>query len=307
MTEDSPYFLAYFSDGLVHTTRYLSQAEYDEAVSALSIVNDLWSDYQLLSICTLNLQSYNQALEKFSTYAKEEEEILSVDHSSFALDMNRHLINFLNSFKMFLDHLMYTITHRYGKDSDVLSQYEESTKQQFDNVLAYRFISKLRDYSQHCSMPIHITTITIPTKSSNGNIARKLEIFLLRDKLLRDFDGWGAVVKRDIPKLPENIEIDPYLPAALSSLGVIFKEYVISRWPSIVESCRLVTRLAGENSSRLAIYCPPDRSSYEQSDVACEEEEEALTYEEDRITWDRLQLPVDELSKVLEYLGFNLD
>lgn len=307
MTEDSSYFLAYFSDGLMNITRYLSQAEYDEAVSARSIVNDLWPDYQLLSICTLNLQSYNQALERFSTYAKEEEEILSVDHSSFALDMNRHLINFLNSFKMILDHLTYTITHRYGKDSAVLSQYEESTKQQFDNVFAYRFISKLRDYSQHCSMPIHITTITMLTKPSNGNTARKLELFLLRDKLLQDFDGWGAVVKREIPKLPAKIEIDQYLPATLSSLGVIFKEFVTSRWPSIVESCRLVTRLAGENSSRLAIYCPPDRTSYEENEVACEEEEEALAYEEDGIGWDRLQLPVDELSKVLEYLGFDLD
>lgn len=79
----------------------------------------------------------------------------------------------------------------------------------YDAFFEYRFIYKLRNYSQHCGFPI--TNIEFDVKNNRqGNefeVNTRLNAFFNRDELLKNYDGWNVKIKQDIKNQPENFRV----------------------------------------------------------------------------------------------------
>jgi len=105
------------------------------------------------------------------------------------LQLNRLISNYLSSIRLFLDHSEYALHQKYGKNSLQLKEFKKTCSNVYDNNFSYRFLSKLRNYVQHCGMPIgHINinskVVNVnPTKSNH-----QLELQFDRDSLLKNFE-----------------------------------------------------------------------------------------------------------------------
>ena len=64
-------------------------------------------------------------------------------------------MNFLSSFKSFLDHWNQKLAHIHEeRDLDFVTEYKRITSSHYDRFFSYRFLSRLRNYVQHYALPI---------------------------------------------------------------------------------------------------------------------------------------------------------
>jgi len=124
------------------------------------------------------------------------------------LNFNRLFLNYLSSIKTFIDHNDTNIKRRYGKDSDEVKEFTKITNYYFDNSFAYRFFSKLRNYAQHCGMPLQEFAISVTRTEENGYVGSSELGFSPKD-LLENFDDWGRIVKEDLKKRSSNFPLAP--------------------------------------------------------------------------------------------------
>jgi len=103
---------------------------------------------------------------------------------NFKIESNRKLLNYLSSFRTLIDHIPVILDKNQKKDFSNYLTYL------FDNEFSYAFIYKLRNYSQHCGLPI-------TNYESKFDISLAY-IFLIMDVeiLLLNYDSWGAVKER---------------------------------------------------------------------------------------------------------------
>jgi len=62
-------------------------------------------------------------------------------------------MNFLSSFQSFLDHSQTHLAHA-DTSGKWKQRFKDCTHSFFDTVFAYRFLSRLRHYAQHCGSPL---------------------------------------------------------------------------------------------------------------------------------------------------------
>jgi hypothetical protein len=137
-------------------------------------------DQQLFEIVRTNYIEFAKAM---SGYLAEYVDNPSMNWSradEIIKEANRLILNFLSSVRTFLDHSELHLKRRYGKDSQQVKRYEEICSQQYDGEFSYRFVYQLRNYVQHCGMPV-------------GH-------FSLSSKLVDD--SWGKQLENEIRQLP---------------------------------------------------------------------------------------------------------
>lgn len=124
-------------------------------------------------------------------------------------EIDRRLINYLSSFKTFLDHYR-TRYYRIDRSKEnEFKAYEEATSFCFDNSFPYRFFSKLRNYAQHCGLPIGVIN-TNASLQADGTRLGEYRISFDRDELLQNNKEWGPV-KKDLTNQPRFMEMLPLI------------------------------------------------------------------------------------------------
>jgi len=118
------------------------------------------------------------------------------------IEINRIVINYLSSFRMFIDHCDRKIAKRFGKESQEYSNFKSLTNQAYDNTFVYRFVYKLRNFCQHCGIPV--TDLNI----NNLKDIVQLEFQFERDYLLNEYEEWGIKVKTDLKNMNEKTNIN---------------------------------------------------------------------------------------------------
>lgn len=92
----------------------------------------------------------------------------------------------------------------------------------YDGNVSYRFLYKLRNYAQHCGVPIHgIQFHSVPDKAGPNKPVHSMEVSCSRNRLLSEYDGWGAQLKTEISQMAPNIEINPHVDSLMRSLEAI--------------------------------------------------------------------------------------
>lgn len=199
----------------------LSEDEFRELTVAATTLTSFMSDQNLFYLVVLNLREFHETLIAYkNAYLNRHKG--GFDNRFYYLEINRCALNWLSSVRTYLDHTELTIKRRHGEQSSVWDDFRQLCSDAYDQRLEYRFMYKLRNYAQHCGFPIHNIRIDVtPKESDRTQPAYALTIASSRDKLLHDFDGWGASLKSEIARMPEMIRITPMMDGMTRHLEAI--------------------------------------------------------------------------------------
>lgn len=141
-------------------------------------------------------------------------------HEEIYIDLNRRIINFLSSFKTFIDNILYnsTIKKIYGKDSLEASEFTSKQKEWYHKYFAYRFLITLRDYAIHSRLPLQVVDV----EGSYEHKRKQKVITMLRiqlnktsllknEKMNRRFKSELALYNVKFPFLPILEQIKPVI------------------------------------------------------------------------------------------------
>jgi len=203
----------------IRLIRLISAIEMDSVNKAIKQIGDFGSCCTLYEMCEKNYQailSYHTAIK--NDFPSNRHRSYEYMEEAFQ-EMNRLILNYLSSFKTFIDHLTTRYTRLQRQGYPFLADYKKITAACYDGNLPYRFFSKLRDYVQHRGLPlgsIHIDEKAAP----DGNVDINISICFHRDTLISDYKKWGKV-KADLESQPEHMEPLPYLNGFQSQIQLI--------------------------------------------------------------------------------------
>lgn len=130
---------------------------------------------------------------------------------SLTLTTNRCLANYLASVKLFLDHTYTRLSRRYGKESSQLAAFRSATAAVFDAEPAYRILYKMRNFLQHCGMPIKLIHFSSAIGPDGTTVVHDCGILCDVDYLLESFSEWGKARADLIARAPR-LNLPPLLP-----------------------------------------------------------------------------------------------
>jgi hypothetical protein len=138
------------------------------------------------------------------------------DRIRLAESVMGQIVNWLTSFRLFLDHAETNLKRQYGDHSSQYDRFKLRTGQAFDGALGYRFIYRFRNYVQHCGAPISSLTLGANQDGEGNAVSFQLD----SHALLQDFD-WGAIVRADLEAMEDTFELEPLAHEAMDQLNEI--------------------------------------------------------------------------------------
>jgi hypothetical protein len=167
-----------------------------------------------------------------------------------SIDVNRHFLNFLAAVRQLLDHTETRLKRDYAETPEVFEVFRKRTVAAFDSVFAYRFLYKLRNFSQHCGAPVGVVDFESKVIDSTGMTMHTLHLLFDAEQLLRNGgDVWGPV-RADLRKLGSRFPVDPLPREFMTELEAIW------------ESVRQVERPHLEASAEVTLETVKEASNY---------------------------------------------
>ncbi len=212
----------------------ISDSEFKEFEEHCRKLHEFYKDEELFFCLTHNYKDYQNTIIRFFTSYVKDSRLDSVRAQITYMDLNRLILNILASSRMFLDHNEYNLKHKYGKTSKEFSDFKKMCSCKYDTNFSYRFLYKLRNFIQHCGMPIGTIEISssldrkegpksYEVEYSNLNLLSKhaLSIFFDRNTLLKNFDGWGKNIKQELERMNQRIEVTQHIRSFVRNLQEI--------------------------------------------------------------------------------------
>lgn len=162
---------------------------------------------------------------------------------------NRFLFNFLTSSRTYLDHTETYLKRTYGSTSVEATKFKEQTIKLYDSHFEYRFIYKLRNYAQHCAIPLNKITLEYQGLEPEN---RKLTLIPIFDKteLLKNFSEWGSQVKSDFQSQPNEMFVKKIIDVYYKCLETLNDFFIKLESPILGESVRYLEGFLGDNFSK---------------------------------------------------------
>lgn len=230
----------------------IDKAFYDDLFANENLFFDFLTISNLYKITELNLKEIFQSIIDLEKKLIGEKIFILIESDSEKLNINRFLLNYLFSFRTYVDHLETFINREFGKDSKEMNEWVILKSKIYKDNFAYRFIYKLRNYAQHCGMPIDIFEFS-PT-ITNNNYSVKISIGFDPSNLLKKFDSWGNPLKSEL----QNSDIIN-LEDVIKDFGLLIKEfnswfYEIIR-PFVTDINTRIESILGKNNLKESNLC----------------------------------------------------
>jgi len=202
------------------TIRELEPTEFDVFMKATEYLRQFASRQSVHLMVERNYVALRQILEEavqeFTATQKVPEHLVA----NGGFEVNRHLMNFLSSFLSFLDH---SETHLDHEDASGTwkQRFKGCRHAFFDTVFAYRFLYGLRNYVQHCGLPlggIHASA----WRDQQGNVQTEFQVYLARDGLLQ-WPKWRSDVRTSLKEQPKEIKIMPLVEELMGCIRCLNK------------------------------------------------------------------------------------
>jgi len=191
---------------------------YDDLLAKENLFFDFLTISNLYKITELNLKEIFQSIINLEKRLIEEKILILIESDSEKLNINRFLLNYLFSFRTYIDHLETFINREFGKDSEEMKDWVIlKSKVHLENFV-YRFMYKLRNYAQHCGMPIDIFEIS--SSIVNNEYSVQINIGFDPQGLLSKFDSWGSALKVEL----QNSDIIN-LEDSIRDFGLLVKQF----------------------------------------------------------------------------------
>lgn len=163
------------------------------------------------------------------------------------VEVNRHVLNFLSAMKTFLDHTQTRLDRQFGKESSEFKQFKAAEHAAFDNHFSYRFVSKLRNYTQHCGMPLgNISANVLQDDPPDGTVKHIIDFFFDRDSLLTKFSEWSRHVEPELKAMPTQFPISEHIHQTMECLEEINAVVMANCETTIRNSLGVVDTFLGE-------------------------------------------------------------
>jgi hypothetical protein len=142
--------------------------------------------------------------------------------------VNRHLNNMLSSAKLYIDQTAHAISDQFGTASSQYQRFIDSTREEYDNSLAYRALEALRGYAQHRGLPTHSVSFssrrdeTDPERRKNRHVVT----FGLVPETIREDGGFKSSVLQELDSIADKdgkIEIMPLIREYVSGIARVHK------------------------------------------------------------------------------------
>jgi hypothetical protein len=253
--------LGYVKNKEIIGVRKLTTEEFNTFQNAYDEINKYIQSGELFTVALLNHDDFFNALNKYLDVFQEIQDVGKQNLDRAVLDLNRKILNFLCSVRTFLDHNETDINRSYGKGE--LEYFKKICADHYDGGFAYRFLYKLRNYAQHCGMPVGNLLIN-SEKDEKSKTGKRVTISLVfdRDKLLSRFDGWKTL-KTELSEKPDYFDIAPLIEEMTLRLGDIYLSLVEKLFPNIKVEAELMENYVNEindNQSRVVIFDYTEKS-----------------------------------------------
>jgi hypothetical protein len=227
--------------GNITSIRGLSDLEYEEYKKAVEQLLRFSDDNQSFVIVWLNYTDYEKLLKRYFEEWKKNASMSWGRLERMALEINRHVLNYLSSVRTFLDHSETNLKRRYGRNSERAKHFKSACSEAWNGNFSYRFLSALRNYAQHCGMPLgQLSLHSEEVSPDSKEVRHSLAVRFNRDELLGKYDKWGSRLKREIQKLPASFEINPHLAEMMKCLEKIHLTLLMDELPSLTKSADCV-------------------------------------------------------------------
>jgi hypothetical protein len=202
-------------------------------------------------------EKFNLLLENFAEF---ESELLqrALDRSLFRSyewtslvgelhHLNRRLVNFLATARLYLDQVPHNLSTLFGQDSPIGAQFVAVKHREYEARLGYRVMEALRNYMQHRSLPIHFISHRVARREfPAGKLVEHIVTAEIRPEDYREDGKFKADVLKELEALGERVELPPLVREYVAGLASLHAELrtvlasYTSRWDGIIRS-------AGEN------------------------------------------------------------
>jgi hypothetical protein len=219
------------------------------------------------------LTNLHRYYEKLFAQVKEKGRI---DTEDAGFSLVGETMNWLTAVRLFLDQET-EYKRRHGRQSSQVERFESARRAAYDNSLGYRFTYKLRNYAQHCGLPLSSVQLRLPKHGESG--VQRIEFHLKRDDLLRDYDEWGPV-KKDLKAMAPAFTLLPLVADAMEALRTLAQEvlridieYALEGVPTIRDA---LNRLEGRPGRRALMVFTPNRDGTVRFNFAYLPDEESF-------------------------------
>ena len=169
-----------------------------EAKEVLSAAFALEEKYELLLMNFLELEK--EVLGNSAEYSLFDQREYS-DFFDIRLKINRRVVNFLTSCRLYVDHAKKHIRNCLPETVDLKDQVNHLFNEEFDQYFEYRFCEKLRNHVQHQSLAVH--TVTQGGMWKNDQRVETTKVYALRSELQHS-DSFN---KKYLSEMPDKVEL----------------------------------------------------------------------------------------------------
>ncbi len=227
--------------------REILSSEYENYSRSAKRLVEFSSDQQLFTMVRLNYEEFEKQINDYLEQYIHNSAMNWKQMEFMSLNVNRIILNFLSIIRTFLDHTETKIKKRYGKDSGRLQRFKEICTQLYDNNFSYRFLYKLRNYAQHCGMPVGDMSLQSSIKDiKTEEISYKLSVCFKRDELLANYDSWGNPLKMELGALDEKFEVNHHISEMMKCIENINLILIEDDIPELLESVEKIDMFLNE-------------------------------------------------------------
>lgn len=239
-----------------HEIRPIAVEEFDKIINAEQNLGELQESIWRYQILELNHKSYantiNFAMKRFVKRTM----IDTTEMNSMAININKAIINYLFAVRTFLDHSETNLKKQFGKESQEVINFKKATFHAKETSFAYRFLYKLRNYVQHCGMPLSALSLGTHVDPNSKNQAYfHILLKLNRDFLLNNYDSWGSKLKEEIKKLPNEFDIGPLISEMNKCIDNIAFSIIKNKLPEYYKNAKYLQSLINETKGFEGIPC----------------------------------------------------
>lgn len=226
----------------IYVTRALTQDEWSKYLIARKKLLEFESVNDLFSLVESNgsrvIDTHRYWLKQ---YNNRKSLMDGPDLTNVRMDMNRTMLNFLSMVKTFSDHVETYLKRNYGETSSPAKTFKAAQSAVYDKSPSYRIMYQLRNYAQHCGLPIQSISFSSQSTQMYGTIYTDKFLALCdRDHLLLSFD-WKKV-RPDVEQQEKHFDIIPHVFEYMQNLFDIY-EALTQIDESLISSAREIKKL----------------------------------------------------------------
>lgn len=219
--------LSTFEKNKLETIREISASSFENLKKDCELINKSHKQLVVFKYLQINIKEYSNFIKKISELYVVEIDIRILTSESLLLETNRLVLNYISSFKFFLDNGKVFLIRKYGKDSHIVENYLKLCSKHYDENFAYRLLTNLRDYSTHIGFPL--TGLGFKTEKNVKNPEKMVgEIQLLVDiTTIKNEKKTFRGVYKELIDFTDDIDLKPLFYELFQSILDI-QEYIYS-------------------------------------------------------------------------------